>query len=124
MADLKPSLLFVVIQEASEFNGSLDAFVELLAGQHFVEDVASTKDIALLIVRLLIPLVYLLDVNLRSRVNGRASLEGHMVSLLDLAGNTEIGNLEFSRGSEEQVVGLEVAVEQSYLGKDLRFSFI
>jgi hypothetical protein len=47
-----------------------------------------------------------------------------MVALLDLAGNTEIRDLELSSGGEQKVVGLEVAMEEPYLGEDLRSSFI
>lgn len=95
MIELKSSLFLVVHEEFMQIQGGFNSLVQLLASQRLVEDVTGAKDIAPLIIGLLIALVYLLDVDLRSRVDGRASLKSG-ISLLDLPGDTEISNLELS----------------------------
>lgn len=123
MVDLKPSPLLVVHEEAVELYGGLDALVELLAGQHLVEDVARTEDVALLVVDFVVALVDLLDVDLRSRVDRCTSLECS-TALLDLAGNAEIGDLQLAAGSQQEVVRFQVPVVESCVGRDLRLSFM
>ena len=89
----EPALILVPDQEILQLLSSLDALVELLAGQHLIEDVTCTEHIAFLVVHLRVVLEDLLHVHLRSRVDGRALLEG-FVTLLYLPGDPEIRDLE------------------------------
>lgn len=48
----EPALIHVPFQEILQLLSRLDALVELLAGQHLIEDVARTVHIAFLVVHL------------------------------------------------------------------------
>jgi hypothetical protein len=83
----------------------------LLTGQHLVEDVACTEDIALLIVNLSIGFVELLHVDLGSGIDGRTLLEG-LVALLDIPSYPKISNSEFIFLIDQEIIWFQISMEQ------------
>jgi hypothetical protein len=78
----------------------------LLTDEHFVEDETSAPDIALLVV------LFEFE-HFGGCVEGRASSLGHLH--LHVAGESEVGDLEFLILVEENVVGLEISVQFVYV---------
>ncbi len=112
MDNIESTIFLIIHEKIMELYSCLHSLVQLLTCEHFIEDVACTKDIAFLVILLIKVIVYLLQVNLRGWIYGRAFLEGYLGIGLDGSRYPEISYFYVVVRGDQQVLRLEVSVEE------------